>query len=102
MTPVSGLSDAEITALLDGAWDLRECRVTPMHPSMNSSTWLVELDDERWVAKAVPTAEQPAFPGGLAVAAIVDALGVPAGAPIPTVAGELVASFGTWVVGLLR
>jgi Ser/Thr protein kinase RdoA (MazF antagonist) len=72
---------------------------------MNSATWLVEQDGLRWVAKAVPEAASH-FAAGLQVAARLQAAGVPAGAPTPTLDGNLVVEVDgaalallTWVDG---
>ena len=78
------LTTASVSARLAMDWGLQEPAVTVLLGGMNSQTWLVTLGEARWVVKAVPSAAQPHFAGGLAVAALVEATGVPAGAPVPT------------------
>lgn len=90
-----------IEAIVARNWRLAEASLTPHHAGMNSATWLVDQGSRRWVAKAVPLDEQPGFPGGLAVAAIVDTAGIPSGAPLPTPDGRLAIAVDGWFVGLL-
>lgn len=88
--------------LLPRYWG-RTGRVTRLDGGMNSRTWLVETPaGERLVAKAVPAGQGPALSAGLAVAAYLDAAGIPTGAPLPTVDGATTARYRGHVVALLR
>jgi homoserine kinase type II len=51
---------------------------------MNSQTWFVRSVSDRYVAKAVPADAHRRFVSGLAVAAIIQAAGIPSGAAVPT------------------
>src|SRR5690242_17289779 len=93
--------DDRIDAIVASHWRLDGSTITPMHAGMNSATWLVQADGRRWVAKAVPADDQPGFAGGLAVAAIVDAGGIPSGAPLPAGDGSLAVAVDGWLLGLL-
>jgi Ser/Thr protein kinase RdoA (MazF antagonist) len=55
---------------------------------MNSQTWFVRSGSHRYVAKAVPAGAHRRFVSGLAVAAIVQAAGIPSGAAVPTSNGR--------------
>lgn len=101
------ISDQALRQCLAERWDLPEVTIQPNHHGgMNSATWLVHGgrggSGRRWVAKAVAPAAGRAFAGGLAVAAAVDAAGIPAGAPAPTRDGRLVAVVDGVPLGLLR
>ena len=92
-------------ALAD-AWGLADATVEVHNGGMNSATWFVGAGGERWVAKAVDPAARRSFAGGLRSAAAVDAAGIPAGAPVATRQGEIVADVDgvplallTWVAG---
>jgi Ser/Thr protein kinase RdoA (MazF antagonist) len=98
----SALSTAHVAAAIESEWGLTGCEVGELNGGMNSQTWFVHRGAQRWVAKAVPIATQPGFAGGLAVARIVDAAGIPAGAPEPTVDGRIVVDLGERQLGLLR
>jgi Ser/Thr protein kinase RdoA (MazF antagonist) len=87
-------------------WGLTGATVHAHHGGMNSSTWFVTAGGERRVAKAVAAHEWRSFVGGLTVAGHVEAAGIPAGAPVPTRHGDLVADLDgtplallTWVDG---
>jgi homoserine kinase type II len=86
---------------LEVDWGIRASDVSPLSGGMNSQTWLVTSGEDRWVAKAVPGSSQPGFAAGLAVAALVEAAGVPAGAPVPTRDGRLAVPLGGRTLGLL-
>ena len=85
--PVIG-ADA-VAAALAQEWGLSDVRITEHNGGMNSLTWWIDGPDRRWVAKSVPASAEVDFVGGLAVAAEVQAAGIPAGAAIPTRAGAL-------------
>ncbi len=55
---------------------------------MNSRTWLVTDGPDQFVAKAVPPDAHRRFISGLAVASLVQAAGIPAGAAVPTREGH--------------
>jgi Ser/Thr protein kinase RdoA (MazF antagonist) len=79
----------------------------PLPGAMNSSAYLVvTASGERFVAKAVPARNRDGFEAGLAVAARLEAAGIPAGAPVPTIDGAMTAVLGRGagreVVALLR
>jgi Ser/Thr protein kinase RdoA (MazF antagonist) len=85
-----GVSDLDLTA-----WGLPDASVTDHSGGMNSRTWLVEAAGRRFVAKAVLPAHGDALRAGLIVAAAAQTAGIPAGAAVPTLDGDLVA----WVHG---
>lgn len=88
--------------LLDRHWNVRG-RLSRLDGGMNSRTWLVETaSGERLVAKSVPADRAHALSAGLAVAAYLDAAGIPTGAPLPTVDGARTARYRDGVVALLR
>jgi Ser/Thr protein kinase RdoA (MazF antagonist) len=68
---------------------------------MGSATWLVTHGDRRWVAKAVAPAQRVQFAGGLSVAALLEAAGIPAGAPMPTLDRRPLVEVGTTPLALL-
>jgi homoserine kinase type II len=74
---------------LESSWGLTAAEVETHDRGMNSRTWIVRDGARRWVAKAVPEDATRRFGAALAVAAIVDAAGIPAGAPEPTIDGRL-------------
>jgi len=81
-------STAEIEAVLARAWGILGPDLVPHDAGMNSRTWMVSAGADRYVAKAVPASEHARFASGLAVAALVESAGIPAGAAVPTLAGE--------------
>ena len=76
-----------VRELLARDWGLTDVRVTEHMGGMNSATWWVHAPQRRWVAKSVPATAADDFVGGLAVAARLQAAGIPAGAAVPTLAG---------------
>jgi homoserine kinase type II len=84
MTP----STAEIEAVLARAWGIDSPQAVPHDAGMNSRTWIVSAGTDRYVAKAVPAGAHDRFASGLAVATLVESAGIPAGAAVPTLAGE--------------
>lgn len=89
------------TALVQ-AWGLPNPEIVVHNGGMGSATWFVTQDGGRWVAKAVAPALRRQFVGGLAVAAAVEAAGIPVGAPVPTRDGQPVISVAEHPVALLR
>ena len=100
-TPISWPSDADLVAALVTQWSIREPHVQAHDGGMNSRTWLVRDGSTRWIAKVVPMS-QAAFPAGLAVTRLVEAAGVPAGAPRRTIDGRDVVRVGDHFLCLLR
>jgi homoserine kinase type II len=84
------LSDDRIRSAIADHWGLSDADVGPHHGGMNSATWFVTQGPRRWVAKSVAPHNGPAFASGLAVAALLDASGIPAGAPEPALDGGIV------------
>ena len=100
------LTDQLLLSCLAEHWGLRNVRVTAHDGGMGSRTWFVDLDDCRWVAKAVAPNDGSQFAGGLAIATQLERGGIPAGAPIPAADGQLAVDVGdawlavlTWVPG---
>jgi Ser/Thr protein kinase RdoA (MazF antagonist) len=67
----------------------------------NSRTWLLRHDAGLHVLKAVPHEQRAAFTSGLRAALIVDARGVPSGAPRLTLDGEVAGEDSGWCWALL-
>lgn len=83
------LDDTLVAAIL-GHWDVGTNVSVRRHGrGMNSATWLVTTSTGRWIAKAVPGSAAAQFDAGLLVAASIEAAGLPAGAPLPTIAGDV-------------
>jgi Ser/Thr protein kinase RdoA (MazF antagonist) len=80
---VSDVSVLVESAIRD-AWGIELTAFTSYDGGMNSRTWLASAGERRWVAKAVPADAHDRFVSGLAVATIVEAGGIRAGAPEPT------------------
>ena len=90
MSPdVTPLDSTIVAARLAADWGLRSVTLTTHDGGMNSQTWFVATEDARYVAKAVPAARRASFDAGLAAATIVETAGIPAGAPVPTLAGAI-------------
>jgi Ser/Thr protein kinase RdoA (MazF antagonist) len=83
-------------------WGLRSSSVTPHDGGMNSQTWFVHAGDARYVAKAVPVDRRDSFQAGLAAATIVEAAGIPAGAPVPSRSGSTTIEVNSSALALLR
>jgi Ser/Thr protein kinase RdoA (MazF antagonist) len=97
------IRDEPLRRCLAERWGLPGATVEAHHGGMNSATWFVSQGPHRWVAKAVDPSRRRALAGGLRVAAIVEAgSDVPAGAPVPTRDGELVADVDGVPLALLR
>ncbi|WP_380171547.1 phosphotransferase enzyme family protein [Kineococcus sp. DHX-1] len=88
----------DVRGLVARHWAVGPVEVTPLPGGMNSATWSVTGPGGRWVAKSVDAAGEAGFVRGLRAAQVVDAAGIPAGAPEPTRDGDL--RVGT--VALLR
>ena len=101
-TEGSGLAPATVAARIRTAWGMTGAAVAAHGRGMNSQTWLVEADGIRLVAKAVPRARRASFEAGLAVATLVEAAGIPAGAPVPTRDGQSTVTVARSVLALLR
>jgi homoserine kinase type II len=82
-------------------WGLDGATITRNRGGMNSATWQVARGGRRWIAKAVRRDSHPTFAAGLAVAARVEAAGVPAGAPLPTRDGRLAIDVGPLALAVL-
>jgi homoserine kinase type II len=95
------LTQREARACLAAEWGLPRARLSPLGGGMSSQTWTVEAAGRRWVLKAVAGAAGGQLPGGLAVARLLEAAGIAAGAPAPTLSGALAASAGGSRLGLL-
>lgn len=76
-------------------------RVVVHDGGMNSATWFVDDGDRRWVAKSVVPRSRDQFVAGLTVAGRLQRAGIPAGAPVPTVDGQFVATVGGYPLALL-
>jgi homoserine kinase type II len=68
---------------------------------MNSRTWFVAAEKTRFIAKLVPADQHDRFVSGLAVSQLVEASGLPAGAPIETSDGSLWTRIGDNTLALL-
>ena len=100
------ISDVELRTCLADSWGLAEAMIEVHNGGMNSATWFVSEGGERWVAKAVVPASRRSFAAGLAVAAVLEDTGIPAGAPVAARDGEFVVDVDgiplallTWVPG---
>lgn len=92
----------QLRTCLADAWGLTGVTVEAHHGGMNSATWFVTAGEQLWVAKAVVPAARRALVAGLTLAGQVEAAGVPAGAPVPTRRGDLVADAAGIPLALLR
>ncbi|HEU0240428.1 MAG TPA: phosphotransferase [Micromonosporaceae bacterium] len=96
------LDDDAIRDLLATAWRRAGASVEPHHGGMNSATWWVGHGGRRYVAKHVPTDQSSGLAGGVTVALLVQAAGIPSGAPVPTPDGRLAVDTADGPVVLLR
>jgi Ser/Thr protein kinase RdoA (MazF antagonist) len=99
---LTGRVPDDFAAVLHQYWDLPAAEVTSLAGGMNSQTWLVRAGGRRLVGKSVLADQRPGFAGGLALAARLEDAGIPAGAPLPTRDGELVARHAGRLLALLR
>jgi Ser/Thr protein kinase RdoA (MazF antagonist) len=72
----------DLRALLLQHWEIDADEVDVLEGGMNSRTWRVAARGERWVLKIVAPQSSRGFRSGLHAAAVLDAAGVPAGAPV--------------------
>lgn len=100
------IGDGRLLECLADRWKLAEVSLEPHHGGMNSATWFVSAGGSRWIAKAVASSARRSFAAGLAVAARLEAAGIPAGAPLPTRRREYVTDVDgvplallSWVAG---
>ncbi|HWE63766.1 MAG TPA: phosphotransferase [Chloroflexota bacterium] len=97
------LHEGTIVAAIPGHWDVGAIASVRRHgQGMNSMTWLVTTPTGRWIAKAVPESAAAQFDAGLVVAARLEAAGLPAGAPFPTIAGAISIPVAGCRLALLR
>jgi Ser/Thr protein kinase RdoA (MazF antagonist) len=68
---------------------------------MNSDTWLVTTERNRYVAKSVDHAQRPSFEAGLAAAAYLSRHQIAAGDPLRAIDGALSVTVGDYAVALL-
>lgn len=82
------MPSADAIRALHREWDLDpHLELAPLRGGINSSTWLVTAEGQRFVAKA---AHRSQLVPGVIVAAAIERRGIAAGAPLPTTRGELV------------
>jgi Ser/Thr protein kinase RdoA (MazF antagonist) len=96
------LDSATVAARCAVAWGVDVDEIASHRGGMNSRTWLIREGRARYVAKAVPAARRAAFEAGLRVASIVEAAGIPAGAPLQTIDGQIVLDVAGFALALLR
>ncbi|MEH1055940.1 phosphotransferase [Micromonospora sp. CPCC 206171] len=96
------IAEQRLRWCLADAWGLADPTVQPHHGGMNSATWFVTVGDERWVAKAVAPGSRRSLVAGLTVAGHVATAGVPAGVPVTTRQGQIVADVDGIPLALLR
>jgi homoserine kinase type II len=100
---VTGHYDGVVVSAGDLApWLGRTDSVTPLSGGWNSSTWLVQAGDRRYVAKLVDHPDAQGLDAGLALAEFAAARGLPCGAPLRTGDGALSISLPEGVLALLR
>lgn len=97
-----GLSTAQVAAELVDQWGLAAVSLTANDGGMNSQTWFVDMGAGRFVAKAVPRDRAGSFEAGLAIATLVEASGLPTGAPVPTTDGRSCVRIDDSALALLR
>ena len=101
------ITEHVLVSCLSRYWGLAGVQVSVHNGGMGSETWFVDLGDRRWVAKAVAPEGGSQFAGGMAIARRLERAGIPAGAPVPALGGQLAVNIGdawlallTWVPGL--
>jgi Ser/Thr protein kinase RdoA (MazF antagonist) len=95
------LNASAIQRVVTVAWGLDDPRAEPAGRGMNSRTWLVESGNARFIAKLVASDQHDRFVSGLAVSRLVEASGLPAGAPVETEEGSLWTRIGDHTLALL-
>lgn len=100
------ITEPELASCLDRYWGLNSVHITVHNGGMGSETWFADIGERRLVAKAVAPDDGSPFAGGMAIARQLDQAGIPAGAPVPALGGQLVVNVGdawlallTWVPG---
>jgi Ser/Thr protein kinase RdoA (MazF antagonist) len=100
------ITEPALARCLTQHWALAHARITVHNGGMGSSTWFVDHENKRWVAKAVAPVAGSQFAGGMEVAQRLEQAGIPAGAPVPAADGKLVIHVDddwlallTWVPG---
>lgn len=100
------LTEPALARRLAQHWGLGHARITVHNGGMGSSTWFVDHENKRWVAKAVAPLAGSQFAGGMEIARRLEQAGIPAGAPVPAAGGKLVIHVDddwlallTWVPG---
>jgi Phosphotransferase enzyme family len=91
-----------VALVLAERWGLSEARIQAFPGGMTSEVWAVDHGEGRWVAKAVPAKDADEFATGLEIAARLEQAGFAAGAPRPTLDGQITVLVGDWVLALLR
>jgi homoserine kinase type II len=86
---MSHVEEAELRQVLQMNWGIEPYQMTRLVGGMNSETWEVREGSSRWVVKTVPDRDHLRFAAGLRAAQIVNAGGIPSGAPVATRAGAL-------------
>ena len=101
------VAEPVLVSCLRRYWGLADAQVRVHNGGMGSETWFVDLGDHRWVAKAVAPGAGRQFAGGMTIARRLEQAGIPAGAAVPALGGQLVVPAGdawlallTWVPGL--
>jgi len=90
----------EVARLIQRSWALLHPVVRLLGTGLNSATWLVEEGENRFVAKAVPVAEN--LLAGLTVAEELSHHGFRSGPPVRAVNGSTLVEAAGVKVGLLR
>lgn len=96
------ITEPTLASFLKRYWGLDDVHIAVHNGGMGSVTWLIDLDDSRWVAKAVTPDAGSQLVGGLELARRLDQAGIPAGAPIPTADGQLAVDVGERWLTVLR
>jgi Ser/Thr protein kinase RdoA (MazF antagonist) len=96
------INDRQLSDLLARHWDLPGAVIEVHNGGMNSATWWVEHGSIRAVAKHTPGWNRHALGAAMRVATMVEESGIPSGAPIPTIDGDLVVETDGGPLALLR
>jgi Ser/Thr protein kinase RdoA (MazF antagonist) len=73
---------AELDSTLRKHWHLEPRDIEPLTGGLDSRTWALRSGDGQWVAKLVPPSGLRSLRAGLDTATLVQAAGIPAGAPL--------------------